>query len=178
MLDSLEMSQSSSPSGKKNESNFRKDKPIFSPHQQSHNTMIITSNDNRQLIYIILHNQCPSLWASFIFPISDLCGRGKFHCSIFQKHANGPSTGHPDVNSHTFFQNRSQNTEQSPTAPDYLAPLCSGTDTVLFAPEPAVSRGAPPPPQDPSPLRGTLASSLRSPLKKRHDRATEEGESN
>ena len=133
MLDSLEMSQSSSPSGKKNESNFRKDKPIFSPHQQSHNTMIITSNDNRQLIYIILHNQCPSLWASFIFPISDLCGRGKFHCSIFQKHANGPSTGHPDVNSHTFFQNRSQNTEQSPMAPDYLAPLCSGTDTVLIS---------------------------------------------
>ena len=32
------------------------------------------------------------------------------------------------------------------------------------APDPAESRGAPPPPQDPSPLRGTLGSSLRSPL--------------
>ena len=104
MLDSLEMSQSSRPSGKKNESNFRKGKPIFSPHQLSHNTMIITSNDNRQLIYIILHNQFPSLWTFFVFPISDLCGRGKFHFSIFQKHANGPSTGHPDVNSLTFFR--------------------------------------------------------------------------
>ena len=31
------------------------------------------------------------------------------------------------------------------------------------APDPAESRGAPPPPQDPSPLRGTLGSSLRSP---------------
>ena len=31
------------------------------------------------------------------------------------------------------------------------------------APDPAGSRGAPPPPQDPSPLRGTLGSSLRSP---------------
>ena len=30
-------------------------------------------------------------------------------------------------------------------------------------PDPAESRGAPPPPQDPSPLRGTLGSSLRSP---------------
>ena len=90
--------------GKKNESNFRKGKPIFSPHQQSHNTMIITSNDNRQLIYIILHNQFPSLWIFFIFPISDLCGRGKFHFSIFQKHANDPSTGDPDVNSLTFFR--------------------------------------------------------------------------
>ena len=29
---------------------------------------------------------------------------------------------------------------------------------------PAESRGAPPPPQDPSPLRGTLGSSLRSPV--------------
>ena len=32
-----------------------------------------------------------------------------------------------------------------------------------MAPDPAESRGAPPPPQDPSPLRGTLGSSLRSP---------------
>jgi len=32
-----------------------------------------------------------------------------------------------------------------------------------LAPDPAESRGAPPPPQDPSPLRGTLGSSLRSP---------------
>ena len=31
------------------------------------------------------------------------------------------------------------------------------------APDPAESRGAPPPPQDPSPLRGTLGSSRRSP---------------
>ena len=31
------------------------------------------------------------------------------------------------------------------------------------ASDPAESRGAPPPPQDPSPLRGTLGSSLRSP---------------
>ena len=31
------------------------------------------------------------------------------------------------------------------------------------APDPAESRGAPPPPQDPSPLRGTLGSSLKSP---------------
>ena len=31
------------------------------------------------------------------------------------------------------------------------------------APDPAESRGAPPPPQDPSPLRGTPGSSLRSP---------------
>ena len=31
------------------------------------------------------------------------------------------------------------------------------------APDPAESRGGPPPPQDPSPLRGTLGSSLRSP---------------
>ena len=31
------------------------------------------------------------------------------------------------------------------------------------APDPAESRGAPPPTQDPSPLRGTLGSSLRSP---------------
>ena len=31
------------------------------------------------------------------------------------------------------------------------------------APDPAESRGAPPPPQDPSPLRGTLGSSLSSP---------------
>ena len=30
-------------------------------------------------------------------------------------------------------------------------------------PDPAVSRGAPPPPQHPSPLRGTLGSFLRSP---------------
>ena len=34
------------------------------------------------------------------------------------------------------------------------------------APDPAESRGAPPPPQDPSPLRGTLESSLRSPAKR------------
>ena len=32
-----------------------------------------------------------------------------------------------------------------------------------IAPFPAESRGAPPPPQEPSPLRGTLGSSLRSP---------------
>ena len=31
------------------------------------------------------------------------------------------------------------------------------------APDPEESRGAPPPPQDPSPLRGTLGGSLRSP---------------
>lgn len=53
--------------------------------------MIITSN-NRQLIYIILHNQCPHYEHSSFLP-SLIFGRGKFHCSIFQKHANGPSTG-------------------------------------------------------------------------------------
>ena len=35
--------------------------------------------------------------------------------------------------------------------------------TASVAPDPAESRGAPPTPQDPSPLRGTLGSSLRSP---------------
>lgn len=32
-----------------------------------------------------------------------------------------------------FFQNRSQDIEQSPMAPDYLAPLCSGTYTALIS---------------------------------------------
>ena len=35
--------------------------------------------------------------------------------------------------------------------------------TSSVAPDPAETRGVPPPPQDPSPLRGTLGSSLRSP---------------
>ena len=43
----------------------------------------------------------------------------------------------------------------------FLPPLEVRPSSV--APDPAVSRGAPPPPQDPSPLRGTLGSSLRSP---------------
>ena len=38
-----------------------------------------------------------------------------------------------------------------------------GTRPSSIAPDPAESRGAPPPLQDPSPLRGTLGSSLRSP---------------
>ena len=37
------------------------------------------------------------------------------------------------------------------------------TYSSTVAPDPAESRGAPPPPQDPSPLRGNLGSSLRSP---------------
>ena len=47
------------------------------------------------------------------------------------------------------------------TAMRFLPPLEVRLSS--FAPEPAESRGAPPPPQDPSPLRGTLGSSLRSP---------------
>ena len=43
----------------------------------------------------------------------------------------------------------------------FLPPLEVRPSSV--APDPAESRGAPPPPQDPSPLRGTLGSSLRSP---------------
>ena len=43
----------------------------------------------------------------------------------------------------------------------FLPPNQMRTSSV--APDPAESRGAPPPPQDPSPLRGTLGSSLRSP---------------
>lgn len=72
-----------------NESDFRRDKPIISPHKQSHSTTVIINNDNRQLIYIH-HNQCLSPWVSFISPISDLGGRGKFQHSIFQKHAVNP----------------------------------------------------------------------------------------
>ena len=43
----------------------------------------------------------------------------------------------------------------------FLPPLEVRPSSV--APDPAESRGAPPPPQDPTPLRGTLGSSLRSP---------------
>ena len=43
----------------------------------------------------------------------------------------------------------------------FLPPLEVRPSSV--APDPVESRGAPPPPQDPSPLRGTLGSSLRSP---------------
>ena len=43
----------------------------------------------------------------------------------------------------------------------FLPPLEVRPSSV--APDPAESREAPPPPQDPSPLRGTLGSSLRSP---------------
>ena len=43
----------------------------------------------------------------------------------------------------------------------FLPPLEVRPSSV--APDPAESRGAPPPPEDPSPLRGTLGSSLRSP---------------
>ena len=43
----------------------------------------------------------------------------------------------------------------------FLPPLEVRPSSV--APDPAESRGAPPPPQDPSPLGGTLGSSLRSP---------------
>ena len=43
----------------------------------------------------------------------------------------------------------------------FLPPLEMRPSSI--APNPAESRGAPPPPQDPSPLRGTLGSSLRSP---------------
>ena len=44
-----------------------------------------------------------------------------------------------------------------------MRPSSIAPNPVAVAPDPAESRGAPPPPQDPSPLRGTLGSSLRSP---------------
>ena len=43
----------------------------------------------------------------------------------------------------------------------FLPPLEMRPSSI--APNPVESRGAPPPPQDPSPLRGTLGSSLGSP---------------
>ena len=55
----------------------------------------------------------------------------------------------------------------------FLPPLEVRPSSV--APDPVESREAPPTPQDPSPLRGTLGSSLRSPARRQHSQRPRSG---
>ena len=61
------------------------------------------------------------------------------------------------------MQPRSQAVTLMAESEEELKSLLMKVKVESVAPDPAESRGAPPPPQDPSPLRGTLGSSLRSP---------------